>query len=123
MTGIGELVTRCNGTAGFEGDGRYIRYMRSKGAGRFDTRSDGGFFFCIDNVTQVDTWGGGTIGGGCLYIPRADVFSCFFSLLVRRFFGGYLVLYRDTGQGTAQGLDNAAGSSLGHALSRHIYIG
>jgi len=27
---------------------------------------------------------------------------------------------RDTGQGTAQGLDNAAGSSLGHALPRHI---
>ena len=76
--------------------------------------------FCIDNFTQSEgRWG----GVGCLYIPRADVFSFFFSLLVRRFFGGYLVLYRDTGQGTAQGLDNAAGSPPGHALPRHIYIG
>ena len=62
-------------------------------------------------------------GGGCLYLLRADVSSCFFSFLVRRFFGGYLGLYRDTEQGTAQGLDNAAGSTLGHALPRHIYIG
>jgi len=34
-----------------------------------------------------------------------------------RFFGG---LYVDTGQGTAQRLDNAAESPLGHALPRHI---
>ena len=43
-----------------------------------------------------------------------------FLLLVRLFHGAFMVLYVDTAQGTAEGLDNAAESSLGHALPRHI---
>ena len=41
---------------------------------------------------------------------------------VQHFSRGYLVIYVDTGQGTAQRLDNPAKSPLGDALSRHILI-
>jgi len=62
-------------------------------------------------------------GGGCGYIfvffTRARVISP--PARGGRFsFGGYLVLYGDTGQGKAQGLDSLAEFPLAHSLPRHM---
>jgi len=71
-------------------------------------------------AVRLDTGGD---GGGLFVYTESRCLLLFLFLFSATLLRGYLVLYKDTGQGTAQGLDNAAGSPLGHALPRHIYIG
>ena len=103
-TGIG--VTRGR-TGGLEG----IRHTRDTSNVTLDVTH---VTLHLEGVLSHGVRGWTMMGGGVICIYRELFF------LVHASTGGYLVLYRDTGQGTAQGLDNAAGSSLGHALPRHI---